>query len=223
MAQNGPAALRRSALASARGVALAAHSAAGLCREVDKESERLLRCCEGLLRAAVARLDALGRFPVPSPATAGPTVVAGGGGAAVENVKKKRVRKKKGAPPSVTEPAELDDTWADARSPLATQQSARAPRVLVRGASDTASQPLPKQARGTAPSATSAPFFDVGTAVVLQNLITRKDLDGKIGTIESYDAEVARFAVVVQSTGERVRIMQPNLRASIFPLEFRAG
>ena len=158
-------ALRRSALASARGVALAVHAAAGLCREVDRESERLLRCCEGILRAAVARLDALGRLPGPSPSPVVPAL--GGGDEVILRKVKKRVRRKKVKPTAaaagpavdglpVSMLVELDDAWADGCSPLAMVQSDRAPRVLVRGVSDEASLPPSKLARGSATSTSSS-------------------------------------------------------------------
>jgi hypothetical protein len=55
------AAQRKTALSVVRGVQLAIHSAAGLVKDVDVESLRLLRVCEGLVRAAAGRLEALGR------------------------------------------------------------------------------------------------------------------------------------------------------------------
>ena len=55
------AAQRKTALSVVRSVQLAIHSAAGLVKDVDVESLRLLRVCEGLVRAAAGRLEALGR------------------------------------------------------------------------------------------------------------------------------------------------------------------
>ena len=58
---------RRSALAAVRGVSLAAHAAAGILSSVDPDCCRLLRSCEGIARAAAARLEQLGRLPRAEP------------------------------------------------------------------------------------------------------------------------------------------------------------
>ena len=59
------AASRRSALCSARGAALATHSAGGIAKCCDVEATRLLRVAEGLCRAAAARLEHIGRSRPP--------------------------------------------------------------------------------------------------------------------------------------------------------------
>ena len=65
------AAQRRTAISAVRGVLLAVHATSGITASVDVEAVRLLRCCEGLVRAAAARLEALGREVAP-PAQASP-------------------------------------------------------------------------------------------------------------------------------------------------------
>ena len=178
---------RRSVLSSVRGVALAAHSAAGISRGVDKECERLLSCCEGIARAAVARLETLGRR-LREPPPAAPHCSGGAHDAKevetaeVDKPKRKqrrRPKKKKRELPSVSDTAvdvqgsELGDEWADTVSvrhqsqeqalPLATTSAA--PRVLVRGDSDEAGQPKHKLARGaptTTLSTASASFAASG-------------------------------------------------------------
>ena len=67
------AAQRRTAISAVRGVSLALHAASGLTMGLDLESTRLLRVCEGLVRAAVGRLEALGRA-APSAGSAGGVV-----------------------------------------------------------------------------------------------------------------------------------------------------
>ena len=119
-----PAAQRRTVLASVRSVALVAHSAAGISCGVDKECERLLRCCEGIARAAVARLETLGRCSrAPSPAVSrskGGEVDMGEEVMAVDK-KKQQKRKPKNkrkkipvgeAAAGATE-SEVADEWAD--------------------------------------------------------------------------------------------------------------
>ena len=55
--------MRKAAVQSARGVALAAHSAAGIAHDVDRAAARLLRAAEGLSRSAIALLDKAARGP----------------------------------------------------------------------------------------------------------------------------------------------------------------
>ena len=83
------AALRRTAIAAARGSVLTVHSAAGMAVSVDREASRMLRASEGLARAAVARLEQAGRRPVSPP--------AGGGGGAKKEKKEKKENSKKQA------------------------------------------------------------------------------------------------------------------------------
>ena len=133
-----PAADRRSALAATRGTVLAAHAAAGIACPVDREVVRLLRCCEGLARAAAARLEHLGRLPrapLDPPgdrpgASAAPSgvqpranaldVADVAAAAAAEAPKRKRPRRKKrvkkDAPMAVASGDLIDDlgdAWAD--------------------------------------------------------------------------------------------------------------
>ena len=55
--------MRMAAVQSARSVALAAHSAAGIAHDVDRAAARLLRAAEGLSRSAIALLDVVARSP----------------------------------------------------------------------------------------------------------------------------------------------------------------
>jgi hypothetical protein len=128
-----PFADRRSALAATRGTVLAAHAAAGIACGVDREVSRLLRSCEGLARAAAARLEYLGRAQAAAGSTGGsvPEVKTDSNKEPTgkDKGKKRRSKRKKnkegmkvdqasvvpasGAPAAVFMPPEFDDEWAD--------------------------------------------------------------------------------------------------------------
>lgn len=179
-----PAAQRRTVLASVRSVAFFAHSAAGIACGVDKECERLLRCCEGIARAAVARLETLGRCSrAPSPAVScskGVEVDMGEEVTAVDKKKKrqkrkpKKKRKKKAVGDAVAgaKESELADEWADTvcfgpqlqSQPLPLPLTSSPSRTLIRGDSDEARQPKLKQPRTSSVAASSSPSACMATS-----------------------------------------------------------
>ena len=66
--------------------------------------------------------------------------------------------------------------------------------------------------RGPDLSSSCIPMFAAGTVVIFQNLIKRLDLEDQSGTVESYDAGTARYAVRIHSSGERARVLERCLR-----------
>ena len=109
-------AARRTAVATARGLVLAAHAAVGVTQPVDGEALRLLRACEGLARVAVGRLEHLSRQAVvAAPDQAGQ---AGGG-----VKKRRRTRRKRAKGMDVDEDGRRAEQL-DAASPAAATSSA---------------------------------------------------------------------------------------------------
>ena len=56
----------------------------------------------------------------------------------------------------------------------------------------------------------------MGQAVLLVDLVSRPDLAGKCGVVQSFDPTSQRYAVLVDATGEAVRALEKNIRTSIF-------
>ena len=103
----------------------------------------------------------------------------------------------------------------------------KAPRVLVARASREHSPHGLRSMSTTASLASStqhAPAsvdtevanFSVGQAVVLVGLVSRSDLVGKCSVVKSFDSASKRYAVCIDVTGEMVRILGMNIRASLF-------
>ena len=63
----------------------------------------------------------------------------------------------------------------------------------------------------------------MGRAVVLVYLVSRPDLSGKSGIVKSFDPTTLRDAVMVDATGESVRVLGKNIKASIFARGCGAG
>jgi hypothetical protein len=53
-------------------------------------------------------------------------------------------------------------------------------------------------------------------AVVLVDLVSRPDLSGMPGVVKAFDPTTLRYAVIVDATGESVRALGKNIKASIF-------
>lgn len=51
-----------------------------------------------------------------------------------------------------------------------------------------------------------------GNTVILEGLQTRRDLEGKVGTVQSIDMAAQRWNVKVDSSGEEVRVLLKNLK-----------
>jgi len=219
---------------AARAAALASHSAASLAAAAGfREAARLLRSSEALARAATAALLAI-------PRREGGVPDAGDGIGEVISAKKKRPKKKKGKqnekevvlfgpelpPPAdgVLEVGMVAST--SALSPAAAEFVPGKARVLVARTSRERSPHRTPATSSSSPSASSrqmsvsvptgSAVFVVGQAVVLDGLVSRVDLQGKCGVIKSFDGVSKRYAVCIDVTNEVVRVLEKNLRPSIF-------
>ena len=56
----------------------------------------------------------------------------------------------------------------------------------------------------------------MGQAAVMADLVSRSDLVGFRGVVKSFDSASQRYAVCLDASGEQVRVLQQNLRPSIF-------
>ena len=65
-------------------------------------------------------------------------------------------------------------------------------------------------------SSPSSSGFAVGQSVLLFDLVSRADLNGKIGKVRSFDASDLRYAVDVVGSSNPVRVHAKNIRISIF-------
>ena len=218
---------------AARAAALASHSAASMAAAAGfREVARLLRSSEALARAATAALLALPRLDAGAP-----TGVAGG--AATAKRKKRRSKKKKDqdvamdgvvSGSEVLPPAAGVGVAGVASSPSTLSPAAeefvpgKPTRVLAARPSRERS---PHGARATPPSASPSASsqhgsahgsaeFTVGQAVLLVDLVSRADLVGKCGVVKSFDSASSRYAVCLDATGEHVKVLESNLRPSLF-------
>lgn len=60
----------------------------------------------------------------------------------------------------------------------------------------------------------AAALFTVGQTVILEGLQSRPELIGSV-SILSYDAVVGRYAVMVEATGEKIKVKEANLHAPL--------
>ena len=155
---------------------------------------------------------------------ASPDTAAAASLGAATAVKKRRPRKKKsGADGAVNGPETVDGGGNAAASAAAAPGPylAGGQRVLAK---QTSRERSPR--RSTSPSAqasspgkqvfNSAPAqFSVGQAVVIQDLVGKYELNGKVGAVVSYDSASGRYAVKLAGY-DSVRVRSSNLRASIF-------
>ena len=222
---------------AARAAALASHSAASLAAAAGfREAARLLRSSEALARAATAALLALPHLDAGGPgARDGATVP-------VEKPKKKRSRKKKAKPSAMSDvnedavvPPPADGVPeatlvapALAMSPdAAVFAPSTATRILAKHSSrersprgsramHASATPSPTTSEVTSPVSIGTDTFAVGMAVVLVDLVSRPDLSGMPGVVKAFDPTTLRYAVIVDATGESVRALGKNIKASIF-------
>ncbi|CAK0909308.1 unnamed protein product [Prorocentrum cordatum] len=220
---------------AARAAALASHSAASLAAAAGlREAARLLRSSEALARAAVAALLALPRPVAPAPG-AGDGAVGGGVKGKMKRAKKKKGKQAvmegvdggpelpppAGGVPEVAPPA----TSALAVPPVVAELAPSRPaRVLAprssrerspRGVRALASA-SPSSSPSQVPTSASAATFAEGQAVVLGDLVSRPDLTGKCGVVKFFDSTSSRYAVCIDASGEMVKVLDKNLRASLF-------
>jgi hypothetical protein len=217
--------------------ALASHSAASLAAAAGfREAARLLRASEALARAATAALPAPSHLDVGGPGA--------GDGATVHDaqLKKRRSRKKKVKPSAtvdVNEGAEVPPPAdgvpeatlvapALAMSPDAVVfVPSTAARVLAKHSSRERSprgirsvpapaSPSPTTSGVTSPLSIGTGTFTKGMAVVLVDLVSRPDLAGMSGVVKAFDPTSLRHTVIVDATGESVRALGKNIKASIF-------
>ena len=57
-------------------------------------------------------------------------------------------------------------------------------------------------------------LLSAGQAVVIGDLVCRPDLAGLVAKVLSFDSAAGRYAVCVESSGEKVRVREANLRLS---------
>ena len=69
---------------------------------------------------------------------------------------------------------------------------------------------------GLTPVSPSTAKFIVGQAVVLVDLVSRADLVGMCGVVRSFDSASARYAVCLDASNENVKVLEANMRPSIF-------
>ena len=234
-----------SCLEASRATALAAHSAASLAAAAGlREAARLLRSCEALARAATAALQSSTPPAVPA-ASAAPAAEQpkkkknkkkkGAGsshGAVVEGVAME-----------VVPAAALPSTAAFQLSPhapaFAPGAAAASGRVLEKkssrersprrdASSGLSSAPTSSSSATTlavstpvalapiaAASTASGDGFSVGQAALLSGLVSRPELSGSSVTLRSFDRGSSRWAVIVDNTGESVRVKAHNLKHSV--------
>ena len=58
--------------------------------------------------------------------------------------------------------------------------------------------------------------FAVDQAVALFGVVSRADLVGKCGVVKSFDSAATRYAVCIDVSSEMVKVLEMNLRPSIF-------
>ena len=208
----------------------ASHSAASLAAAAGfREAARLFRSSEALARAATAALLAIPRLDVRVP---GP---GHGAGDIIMEKKKRANKKKKGKQatmeevffgPELPPPASGVPEVAPAAS-TATVSPGKAARVLVarnsRERSPHGARAAPSSASPSASShhvpasvSTGTGKFAVGQAVALFGLVSRADLVGKCGVVKSFDSAATRYAVCIDVSSEMVKVLEMNLRPSIF-------
>ena len=67
----------------------------------------------------------------------------------------------------------------------------------------------------TAASTASGDGFSVGQAALLTGLVSRPELCGSSVTLRSFDRGSSRGAVIVDNTGESIRVKAHNLEHSV--------
>ena len=222
---------------ASRAAALASHSAASLAAAAGfHDAARLLRSSEALARAATAVLLALPELHAGG--------AGAGNSAAVPDakLKKKRIRKKKAKLPAMENATDGPEVLPPAdgvpEATLAASASAMSPAAAVFVVPNMATRLLAKKSsrersprgarlapapatppattsQGTSPVSAGTAIFAVGLAVVLVDLVSRPDLSRMTGVVKAFDPATLRYAVLVDATGESVRVLGKNIQASI--------
>ena len=205
--------MRRTAITACRGSLQTLHNAANIVSLFDQEAARMLRTAEGMARAAVSRLEFLGRQlantkkgkekdRADTDAPMGPTAVAAAA------APKPRRRGRRGA--------------RAAAPPLAAAEPVRGPDVEAAGAQlASPRERSPRRAPAPTPSSATPPSrepggFRAGQTVCLCGLAARPELNGCLATVGSFDKVAGRFAVQVCSTSENFKVKPENIKLTIF-------
>ena len=171
---------------------------------------------------------------------------AGGGGSSRSAKKRATRKQHRAAGMDCSNLLELDDTWADAgprvfstsvggeasasaaavAGPSGSQSSSstckqqgvdgKATRCLT---AKTSRECSPRRDADGVPATAAAddfvPSFASGAQVILTGLVSRPDLRGARAEIVFFDPAAGRYAVRLEA-GEEIKIVESNLRASIF-------
>lgn len=226
---------------AARAAALASHSAASLAAAAGfREAARLLRSSEALARAATAALLAVPSHPRQLPHADVPVAAAAvdaGAEDAVKSKKRRSKKKKKDASKKQSENMAVDTLQLAKEVPGAPLAAPLQPAPSTPSACTLAVQPVPpgrslklRTSRERSPHRASSSLslssppsstpptlgFAVGQSVLLFDLVSRADLNGKIGSVRSFDASDSRYAIDVVGSSVPVRVRAQNIRNSIF-------
>ena len=117
------------------------------------------------------------------------------------------------APVSALSPAAAEFVPVKARVLVARTSRERSPH---RSLATSTSSPSASSRQMSASVPTGSAMFVVGQAVVLDGLVSRVDLQGVRGVIKFFDGVSKRYAVCIDVTNETVRVLEANLRPSIF-------
>ena len=230
-----------SCLEASRAAALAAHSAAGLAAAAGlREAARLLRSCEALARAATAALQSSTGAKMVRPdstsaagqATVGASEVPADSAAPAAGRRKKKKKKKKKS-------GDNSQDVVMAAAAVASQMSPHAPEFLPGAVAASARVLEKKTSRERSPRREASPKppssalastslatlpvpdagaggFSVGQSALLDGLVARPELSGKLVTLRSFDAAASRWAGTIDDTGESIGVKVCSLRPSIF-------
>ena len=199
-----------------RAAALASHSAAGLVTSVRKmagqdavqfgEVARLLRSSEALARAAVAALMGMASQAGANSPVRKDGAEAAGHPAGAAKAKQRR-RKKKGSEAEVLPFMDVAPQMEVETACAVPTQAQTVPALATFGSSASSA------ALG---GAESRPFFPVGSMVVLHGLASRKDLEGKIGSVIVAPSSAEDRVAIQFPGGEKVRVKHQNIKPSLF-------
>ena len=211
-------------LESARAASLATHSAASMAASAGhRDAARLLGTAEVLSRSAAAALASLSLPKVPDQSARCGTSAD----VTMGKTKTRRRRKKKAKSGKAdAEGTTIDDTgMLDAAAGSAVLAASPTPSPAGRSLQARSSRERsPRGVRSTPPAsitsgsppARAGSTFSLGQAVMLTNLVSRQDLEGKCGVVKGYDSASSRYMVALDVGNENVRVLESNLRASIF-------
>ena len=201
-----------------RAAALASHSAAGLVTSVKKvaatdatklaEVARMLRSAESLARAATASLSVMAALArSASPACPAGSVDAGTPAAGVPSKAARRKNRKKVSEKDVL-PYEVAGRSMDVDNAVAI------PALLPTSPLEVSSCSGPSST--TLGNVQAAPFYPVGSSVILFGLASRKDLEGTLARVIAAPSAADERVAVRLPSGEQVRVRHQNVKPSIF-------